>query len=287
MRFTQHYAGNAVCAPSRGVLLTGRHPGHAAIRDNRELQPEGQWPLPGPELTIAEVLKPLGYATGAMGKWGLGPPGSEGDPLKQGFDHFFGYNCQRQAHGYYPSYLYDDGRRVVLGNPESSPHQRLAAGADPLDPGSYAAFSGNVYAPDVIWARGRDFIRVNRSRPFFVFLPTTLPHLALQVPEDSLVALPRPLRRNAVPRRQGVPAAPDAAGGIRRDGDAPRPRGRADPRPARRAGARGAHDRRLHLGQRSPPSTPAAPTPPSSVRRALSVASRARSTRAACACRRS
>jgi arylsulfatase A len=186
MRFTQHYAGNAVCAPSRGVLLTGRHPGHAAIRDNRELQPEGQWPLPGPELTIAEVLKPLGYASGAMGKWGLGPPGSEGDPLKQGFDHFFGYNCQRQAHGYYPTYLYDDDRRVVLGNPESAPHQKLAAGADPLDPGSYATFSGNVYAPDVVWARGRDFIRVNRARRFFVFLPTTVPHLALQVPEDSL-----------------------------------------------------------------------------------------------------
>jgi len=186
MRFTQHYAGSAVCAPSRGVLLTGRHPGHAAVRDNRELQPEGQWPLPGPELTIAELLKPLGYATGAMGKWGLGPPGSEGDPLKQGFDHFFGYNCQRQAHGYYPSSLWDDGRRVVLGNPEIAPHQALAVGADPLDPRSYAAFSGGIYAPDVIWARGRDFIRVNRARPFFIFLPTTLPHLGLSVPEDSL-----------------------------------------------------------------------------------------------------
>jgi thiamine biosynthesis lipoprotein ApbE/arylsulfatase A-like enzyme len=188
MRFTQHYAGNAVCAPSRGVLLTGRHPGHAAIRDNRELSPEGQWPLPGPELTIAELLKPLGYATGAMGKWGLGPPGSEGDPLKQGFDHFFGYNCQRQAHGYYPSSLWDDGQRVGLGNPEIAPHQKLAPGADPLDPKSYAAFSGNVYAPDVIWARARDFIRANRARPFFAFLPTTLPHLGLSVPEDSLAA---------------------------------------------------------------------------------------------------
>ena len=188
MRFTQHYAGRAVCAPSRGVLLTGRHPGHAAVRDNRELQPEGQWPLPGPELTIAELLKPLGYATGAMGKWGLGPPGSEGDPLKQGFDHFFGNNCQRQAHGYYPSYLWDDGQRVVLGNPEMEPHQRLPAGADPAEAKSYAAFAGNVYAPDVIWARARDFIRANRARPFFAFLPTTLPHLALQVPEDSLAA---------------------------------------------------------------------------------------------------
>jgi arylsulfatase A-like enzyme len=78
MRFTQHYAGNAVCAPSRAVLLTGRHPGHNPIRDNRELQPEGQWPLPAPELTLLEVFRGRGYATAAMGKWGLGPPGSEG-----------------------------------------------------------------------------------------------------------------------------------------------------------------------------------------------------------------
>ena len=186
MRLTQHYAGSAVCAPSRGVLLTGRHPGQAAIRDNRELQPEGQFPLPSPELTLAELLKPLGYATAAMGKWGLGPPGSEGDPLRQGFDHFFGYNCQRQAHGYYPSSLWDDARRIPLDNPERSPHQRLADGLDPLDPRSYAAFSGNVYAPDLIWERGRAFVRENRERPFFLFLPTSVPHLALQVPEDSL-----------------------------------------------------------------------------------------------------
>jgi arylsulfatase len=250
MRFTQHYAGNAVCAPSRGVLLTGRHPGHAAIRDNRELSPEGQWPLPGPELTIAELLKPLGYATGAMGKWGLGPPGSEGDPLKQGFDHFFGYNCQRQAHGYYPSSLWDDGQRVGLGNPEIAPHQKLAPGADPLDPKSYAAFSGNVYAPDVIWARARDFIRANRARPFFAFLPTTLPHLGLSVPEDSLAAYRgRFAETPYVGDKEYLPQQ-DAARGLRRDGDAARPRAGADPRPRRRARARGAHDRGLRVGQR-------------------------------------
>ena len=186
MRFTQHYSGNAVCAPSRAVLLTGRHPGHNPIRDNREVQPEGQWPLPAPELTIAEVFQRLGYATAAMGKWGLGPPGSEGDPLRQGFDHFFGYNCQRQAHGYYPPYLYDDARRIPLDNPDRSPHQKLALSADPLDPRSYAAFSGNVYAPDRIWERARGFVRENKDRPFLLYLPTTVPHLALSVPEDSL-----------------------------------------------------------------------------------------------------
>src|SRR5512134_2039565 len=125
MRFNRHYAGNAVCAPSRSVLMTGLHPGHTPIRDNKEVQPEGQWPLPAAAETVAERLKARGYVTGAAGKWGLGPPGSEGDPLKQGFDHFFGYNCQRHAHNHYPAYLYDDGRRVTLRNTAFSPHQKL------------------------------------------------------------------------------------------------------------------------------------------------------------------
>jgi arylsulfatase A len=186
LRFTQHYSGNAVCAPSRSVLLTGQHPGHTPIRDNREVQPEGQAPLPAAAITFAELFKKLGYATGAMGKWGLGPPSSEGDPLRQGFDHFFGYNCQRQAHNYYPTYLYDDDRRLPLDNPAFSAHQKLPEGADPADPKSYAPYSGNVYAPDLIWERARAFIRENKDRPFFLYLPTTVPHLALQVPEDSL-----------------------------------------------------------------------------------------------------
>ncbi len=186
MRFTRHYAGNAVCAPSRSVLMTGLHPGHTPIRDNKEVQPEGQWPLPASAVTIAERLKARGYATAATGKWGLGPPGSEGDPLKQGFDHFFGYNCQRQAHNHYPAYLYDDGRRVALENPAFSPHQTLPAGADASDPKAYAAFSGRQYAPDLVWEKARAFVRENRGRPFFLFVPTTVPHLALQVPEDSL-----------------------------------------------------------------------------------------------------
>jgi arylsulfatase A-like enzyme len=186
MRFTQHYSGSAVCAPSRSVLLTGLHPGHTPIRDNREVQPEGQWPLPAATVTVGGLFKGQGYVTAAMGKWGLGPPGSEGDPLRQGFDHFFGYNCQRHAHGYYPAYLYDDARRILLDNPEVPPHQKLPEGANPTDPKSYAPYTGKVYAPDLIWERARAFIRDNKDRPFFFFLPTTVPHLALQVPEDSL-----------------------------------------------------------------------------------------------------
>ena len=106
IRFTQHYSGSAVCAPSRSVLLTGKHTGHAYIRNNKELggwgpdEPEGQWPLAAEETTLAEILQQHGYATGAMGKWGLGGPDAHGQPNLQGFDHFYGYLCQRVAHNY-------------------------------------------------------------------------------------------------------------------------------------------------------------------------------------------
>ena len=188
VRFTQHYSGNAVCAPSRSVLLTtGMHPGHTPIRDNRELSARGAGAAAGGGGHDRRALQgSQGYATAAMGKWGLGPPGSEGDPLRQGFDHFFGYNCQRQAHNYYPTYLYDDDRRVPLDNPAFPVDQKLPDGADPADPRSYAGYAGKAYAPDLIGERARAFIRDNKDRPFFLFLPTTVPHLALQVPEDSL-----------------------------------------------------------------------------------------------------
>lgn len=186
VRLTRHYAGNAVCAPSRCVLMTGVHPGHAWIRDNSEVQPEGQKPLPASAVTMARVFQRLGYTTAAMGKWGLGPPGSSGDPLRQGFDHFFGYNCQRHAHNYYPTYLWEDDHRIALDNPAFSAHQKLPADADLNDPASYRRYQGSDYAPDRIHAAARAFIRANRDRPFFLYLPTTVPHLALQVPEDSL-----------------------------------------------------------------------------------------------------
>src|SRR2546423_3591052 len=88
LRFTQFYAGSPVCAPSRCALMTGKHGGHAAIRDNREVKPEGQEPVPASEVMLTQLLKRQGYVVGGMGKWGLGPPGSEGDPLKRGFDLF-------------------------------------------------------------------------------------------------------------------------------------------------------------------------------------------------------
>ncbi len=186
VRLTRHYSGNAVCAPSRCVLMTGKHPGHAYIRDNRELQPEGQVPIGAGESTLAQLLQRSGYATGAFGKWGLGGPGSEGEPLKKGFDRFYGYNCQRVAHSFYPTSLWDNATRVVLNNPPFPAHQKLPPGADTNSPATYAGFIGQDYAPDRITAESLRFIDAHAAKPFFLFYPTTVPHLALQVPEDSL-----------------------------------------------------------------------------------------------------
>lgn len=168
MRFTQHYCGNAVCAPSRCVLMTGKHAGHAVVRNNVTIGKEGQYPLPEGTPTIARLLKSAGYVTGAMGKWGLGPPGSSGDPNNQGFDLFFGYNCQGHAHNHYPKYLWRNDRHVDI------------AGNDG------ASATGKQHSHDLFEAEALAFIKANKDRPFFLYLPFTIPHLALQVPEDSL-----------------------------------------------------------------------------------------------------
>jgi len=167
MRFTQFYSGNAVCAPSRCVIMTGKHPGHATIRANREVQPEGQHPIPDATRTIAEALREKGYATGAFGKWGLGPPGSEGDPIRQGFDAFYGYNCQREAHNFYPRHLWKNDRKVMLE-------------------GNDRGLTGKQYSHDLIEQEALGFVRAHKDRPFFLYVPFTIPHVAMQVPEDSL-----------------------------------------------------------------------------------------------------
>lgn len=188
MRLTTHYSGHNVCAPSRCVLMTGKHPGHGYIRDNRVAKgfPEGQEPVPAGTLKLPLLLKQRGYTLGGFGKWGLGPVGSSGEPLKQGFDRWYGFNCQGVAHNYYPTRLWDNDRQVALSNPKFASNQKLPAGADPNDPASYAGFSGKDYAPDLIAAQALQFVRENKDRPFFLYFPTTVPHLALQVPEDSL-----------------------------------------------------------------------------------------------------
>jgi arylsulfatase A len=186
MRLTRHYSGNNVCAPSRCVLMTGFHPGHAEVRNNREAKPEGQFPLSKDAVTLAKLLKGHGYATGAFGKWGLGGPDTDGRPLKQGFDRFFGYNCQRVAHSFYPESLWDDEKVVKLNDPAIPGHGQLGKDDDPKDRDSYARFRGKVYAPDRITEAALEFVKANRDRPFFLYWPTTVPHLALQVPEEAV-----------------------------------------------------------------------------------------------------
>lgn len=187
MRLTQHYSGNAVCAPSRCVLMTGKHPGHAFVRSNKSTPPEGQLPIPDSEVTLAELLQAEGYVTGGFGKWGLGGPDSEGEPLRQGLNRFFGYNCQAHAHSYYPSYLWSDNKRITLKNAPAVPgHASLKKGADPSDPVSYSQFKGQDYAPDRINAQALEFVRANKDRPFFLYYPTIIPHVALHVPDEDL-----------------------------------------------------------------------------------------------------
>jgi arylsulfatase A-like enzyme len=157
VRFTQAYAGATVCAPSRCGLMTGKHGGHAAIRGNRELPGEGQLPMPADTVTVAHLMKTAGYATGIIGKWGLGDPASVSTPNKMGFDYFFGYNCQRQAHEYYPEHLWRNADKVML--------------------------HGKAYSHDLMADDALAFVRRHADRPFFLYLAFTIPHSKLQVPD--------------------------------------------------------------------------------------------------------
>ncbi len=197
LRFTQHYSGSPVCAPSRCTLLTGKHTGHSYIRDNDEmgergdvwhdLSLEGQRPqLPGTR-TIGTILKEAGYRTGAAGKWGLGGPGTSGHPNLQGFDFWYGYLCQRIAHNYYPPYLWRNEEKDILeGNEYFFPHRKFPEDRDPNDRSAYSAFGGKTYSSDRITEEALGFIGSRSDRPFFLYLAFTIPHAALQVPEDSL-----------------------------------------------------------------------------------------------------
>lgn len=158
MKFTRHYCGCTVCAPSRSTVMTGQHTGHTPIRGNKQVG-NGQTPLPQGTETLARCLKQAGYATGCFGKWGLGFPGSEGDPVNMGFDRFFGYNCQSEAHSYYPARLWRDRQEVTL--------------------------DGKTYSPPVIMEEALGFIRAQAGRsPFFVWLTVTIPHAAMSVPPE-------------------------------------------------------------------------------------------------------
>lgn len=193
VRLTQHYSGAPVCAPARCVLLTGRHLGHAEIRGNRQAglsfpqyRGEGQHPISGKAPTVAETLRAAGFATGAMGKWGLGPVGSSGDPNARGFELFFGHNCQAKAHSFYPDHLWRNGERVPLNARPVPGHGTQLAGEVRAED-----WTGEVHASAPILAEAVGFIRRNRDRPFFLYLPLTEPHAALQPPIAAVEAYPR------------------------------------------------------------------------------------------------
>lgn len=189
MRFDQHYTGAPVCAPARCVLLTGQHLAHAEIRGNRDSgngRPfPGQWPISDQALTIAEVLKQAGYATGAFGKWGLGPNDSTGAPNQQGFDQFYGYNCQRNAHSYYPPYLDHNGKQVTINSKPIPGHGKQKQGEVKADD-----YRSENYAPDLILEKALQFIDHNKDKPFFLYLPFVEPHVAIQPHQKSIDAYP-------------------------------------------------------------------------------------------------
>jgi arylsulfatase A-like enzyme len=168
-RYTQAYCGTSVCAPSRASLITGLHSGHCAIRGNWEVKPEGQLPLPAETVTVAGILKSAGYATACMGKWGMGMFHTTGSPLKNGFDHFFGYNCQRHAHSYFPTYLYRDDQPFEL-------------------PGNDGKGIGQAYAQNLIQADVLQWVRAQRNNSFFLFYAITLPHGRHEIDQFGIYA---------------------------------------------------------------------------------------------------
>ncbi|MFC2115671.1 arylsulfatase [Bacteroidota bacterium] len=166
MQFTQHYSGSTVCAPSRSALMTGQHTGHTPIRGNKSVEPEGQWPITDETFTLAELLKQKGYVSGAFGKWGLGGPGTSGDPIHQGFDVFYGYNCQSLAHNYYPFHLWNNQEKVILAENDGNKQ--------------------GIYAPILIHEKALEFIEENRDGPFFLYYPSVIPHAELFAPEEYM-----------------------------------------------------------------------------------------------------
>ena len=163
IRFTQSYSGCSVCAPSRSVLMTGKHAGHTSVRGN-----SGGIPLQDGDVTLTTLLSSAGYTSGGFGKWGLGDVGTSGVPERHGFDTFFGYYHQVHAHIYYPSYLWENSRKIEL-------------------PGNNDRDEGKVYSHYRIFEETCNFIRENKNQPFFCYAPWTLPHGRYTIPRDDLV----------------------------------------------------------------------------------------------------
>lgn len=167
--FTQGYTGAPVCAPARTVFFTGLHSGHSPVRGNFEMPPEGQYPIPDEIVTVAEVAKAGGYATATFGKWGMGFFDTSGAPANQGVDRFFGYNCQRHAHSYFPTYLYNNDQPVIL-------------------PGNNGRDVGETYAQEWIQNEMIHWVRENAGDPFFLFYAITLPHGRFEIDDFGIYA---------------------------------------------------------------------------------------------------
>ncbi|MEK7953518.1 arylsulfatase [Luteolibacter soli] len=191
-KLTQHYSGAPVCAPARCTLMTGKHLGHAEIRGNQQASvsfpqfKEGQHPISAGIATLPAAFQKAGYTTAAIGKWGLGPVGSTGDPNKKGFDLFFGYNCQAVAHSYYPRFLWRNDQQVEI-NPTPIPgHAKPVEGEVKAEP-----WIGKTYAPDLMVKEAQEFIASNKSKPFFLYLAFIEPHVAIHPPLDHLDEYPK------------------------------------------------------------------------------------------------
>lgn len=199
MRFTQHYSSSPVCAPSRCMLLTGLHSGHASIRSNDGMpergdtrdylkvfqnpELEGQRPMPANTITVAELLQKAGYTTGMVGKWGLGPPTSASIPTRMGFDFFYGYICQGQAHTYFPLHLWKNEEKVLLDNDTVPPRTKLPSDADPYDPAAYSDYWLTEYTPALMQDELIQFVENNQDNPFFLYYGNPIPHAPLQAPK--------------------------------------------------------------------------------------------------------
>ena len=144
---------------------------------------EGQSPIGADVVILPKLLKTAGYTNGMFGKWGLGAPHTESIPTKMGFDYFFGYNCQRQAHTYNPLHLYENEVRYHLANDTVPPNTKLDEGADPYDQTSYAKYNQPYYAPEVSFEKMIDFIDSVKEEPFFLYWATPIPHAAIQAPK--------------------------------------------------------------------------------------------------------
>jgi arylsulfatase A-like enzyme len=166
MRFTQFYAGATVCAPSRSVLMTGQHHGRTRVRGNAAPEGAGPQMLRAEDITVAEVLQSAGYTTALIGKWGLGMPGDEGVPNKQGFDHFFGYLSQHHAHNHFPDYLWRNEERIPLPNKVTPV----------ADAGGGYATDAILYADDLFADEALKFVAQHQDRPFFLYWSMIIPH---------------------------------------------------------------------------------------------------------------